>query len=98
MTIIKTFEIEKEQKRFPKKYIVLMIISLFILTLTEIWVNNTVIAYGDKFEKSSSLEKNLKMENQILENMIAVNSSLNVIASESAKLGFFEHQSIEYIR
>ncbi len=98
MTIIKTFETEKEQKRFPKKYIALTIISLFILILTEIWVNNTVIAYGDKFEKSSSLEKSLKMENQVLENIIAESSSLNVIASESAKLGFYRQQSIEYIR
>ena len=98
MTIIKTFDTGKEQKRFPKKYIVLTIISLFILTLVEIWVNNTVIAYGDKFERSSSLEKSLKMENQILENTIAESSSLNVIASESAKLGFYMPQSIEYIR
>lgn len=98
MTIIKTFETEKKQRKFPKKYIVLTIIILFMLTLTEIWVNNTVIAYGYKFDKSSSLEKSLRMENRILENTIAENSSLNVIASESAKLGFFSHQSIEYIR
>ncbi len=98
MTIIKTFDTEKEQKRFPKKYIVLTIISLFMLTLIEIWVNNTVIAFGDKFEKSSSLEKSLKMENQLLENTIAQSSSLSVIATESAKLGFYKTQSIEYIR
>ncbi len=98
MTIIKTFDTEKEQKKVPKKYIVLTVIGLFVLILVEIWVNNTVITYGDRFEKSSFLQKSLKMENQVLENTIAVNSSLQVIASESAKLGFYRQQSIEYIR
>ena len=69
-----------------------------MLTLTEIWATNTVIAYGERFEKLSVLDKNLKTENQILENNIAKNSSLNSIASKSAQLGFYANQSIQYIR
>ena len=98
MTIIKKFEPEEHKKKFPKRYIVLTIMSLFMLTLTEIWATNTVIAYGERFEKLSVLEKNLKTENQILENNIAKNSSLNSIASKSAQLGFYANQSIQYIR
>jgi len=98
MTIIKKFEpIEQKHKPY-RKYIVLTIISLFTLTLIEIWVSNTVIAYGEKYEKLSTLEKNLKMENQILENEIAENSSLKTIASKSAELGFSTSQGIQYIR
>ena len=98
MTIIKTFDTADQQKTFPKKYIVATVISLFALVLIEIWISNTVIAYSDKFEKLSVLEKNLKMENAILVNDIAANSSLKAIASKSAQLGFLKQQSIQYIR
>lgn len=71
--------------------------TLFILVVFEIWASNTVVSFGGKFEKLSALEKNLKMENQILENEIAKKSSLGVIASKSAELGFLRGQSIQYI-
>lgn len=97
MNIIKKFQSEPDKKSY-KKYIVLTAIGLTLLTLVEIWTNNTVIAYGEKYEKLSSSEKNLSMENQILENQIAKSSSLNVIASKSAELGFSQSMSIQYIR
>ena len=98
MTIIKTFEVEEEKGKFPKIHIFLVSMSLIVLTLVEIWVSNTVIGYGEKFGKLSSLEKRLRLENQILENLIAENSSLVSIASKSAQLGFIDGQSIQYIR
>lgn len=88
----------ENKKKFPKKYIILTVIGLFSLILIEIWVSNTVIAYGEKYEKLSDLEKNLKMENQILENEISNNSSLKVISSKSAELGFYQSTGIQYIR
>lgn len=96
--IIKKFESEQQKRKFPKKYIILTIISLFTLTLIEIWVSNTVIAYGEKYEKLSILEKNLKMENQIIENQIAANSALKTIALKSAELGFSPSLGIQYLR
>lgn len=98
MTIIKTFDTEENQKKFPRKYMVLAAVCLFALVLVEIWASNTVIAYGEKYEKLSVMERNLKMENQILQNEIARNSSLNVIATRSSELGFLSPASIEYIR
>lgn len=98
MTIIKTFDTEEIQKGFPKKYIVLTIVSLLTLTIIEIWASNTVIAYGEKYEKLFAMERNLRIENQILENEIAKNASLNIISSKSAELGFYSNQSIQYIR
>ena len=56
------------------------------------------MAFGEKYEKLADLEKNLKMENQILENEIAKNSSLTSIASKGAELGFFPINRVEYIR
>ena len=103
MTIIKTFDTAETQNGvrlvgIPKKYIVLTIISLVILALIGIWVSNTAVAFGDKYKKLADLEKNLKMENQILENEIAKNSSLSSIASKGAELGFSSTLSIQYIR
>ena len=98
MTIIKKFEPEKEKKGFSKKYISLVTVCLFVLMLIEIWVSNSVVTYGEKLEKLSSLAKTLNLENQILENEIAGRRSLNSVASKSAELGFSEPQSIQYIR
>lgn len=98
MTIIKTFDTEENKSKLPKNYIVITIASLFTLILIQIWTSNAVIVYGERYEKLQALEKNLRMENQILENEIAKDSSLNVVASKSAELGFYNNQSIQYIR
>lgn len=98
MTFVKTFDTQELKTGIPKKYAILATIFLLLLVLIEIWASNTVVAYGEKYEKLSVLEKNLKMENQILENEIAVNSSLKTIATKSAQLGFSRLLSIQYIR
>lgn len=98
MTIIKKFEPEEPKKGFSKRYIGMMMVCFFVLMLVEIWAGNNVIAYGEKFEKLSTLQKTLNLENQILENEIAKKESLNNIASKSAELGFSDPESIQYIR
>lgn len=98
MTIIKKFEPEEHKKKFPKKYIAAVVFVLLSLTLVEIWVSNTAVAYGEKFENLTQVEKNLMMENQILENQIAQNAALINIATKSAQLGFSYNPDIQYIR
>lgn len=98
MTIIKKFEPEEIKKGFSKKYIALILTGLLFLTIVEIWINNTVVTYGEKFESISRMDRVLSMENQILENEIAKNASLNSLASKSAELGFSKQESIQYIR
>lgn len=98
MTIIKKFEPEEPKRGFSKRYIALSVVGLFVLVLVEIWAGNNVVAYGEKLEKLSTLQKTLNLENQILENEIAEKESLNNIASRSGELGFSEPQSIQYIR
>lgn len=98
MTIIKSFETTEQKKKLSKKYIGLGLIVFLVLMITEIWVNNNVVTYGEKFERLSVLAKSLNLENQILENEIAKRQALNNIASKSAELGFSEPESIQYIR
>lgn len=96
MTIIKKFE--PQQKKSFLKYLVLGFLGLIILSLVEIWANNTMVIYGEKFEKLFSLQSTLSLENQILENEIARQSSLINIASKAASLGFSKTESMQYIR
>lgn len=99
MTIIKKFEpVEEKKTSFPKKYLAPVGFFFFLLIVAEIWVNNAIITYGDKFESLSSLTSSLTTENQVLENEIAKKTSLSDIASKSASLGFSQPESIQYIR
>lgn len=98
MTIIRKFEQDPTPGKFSKKYILLLSVSLLILVLAEIWVNNTLLIYGDKFDNLSATRHYLNMENQILENQIARENSLENLSSKSAELGFLKSEDVEYIR
>lgn len=98
MTIIKKFEPDEPRKGFSKKYIAVVVLGLFILTVIEIWASNNVVEYGEKLEKLSTLSKALKLENQTLENEMAKMESLSSVASRSSELGFSVPESIQYIR
>ena len=98
MTIIKTFDTEEVKSKFPKKYLGLALMGLISLTLIEIWASNTVVAFGEKYDKLSVLGKSLKIENRVLENEISSLSSLKTIASKSSELGFSPITNIQYIR
>lgn len=99
MTIIKKFDTEEvKPNKFSKKYIVISMFGLLSLVMLQIWVSNSTITFGEKFDSLQSTRKYLELENQILENQIAQDSSLVSIASSSASLGFSRSVSIEYIR
>lgn len=99
MTIIKKFEpIEQKNTKLPKKYVAFLIFSFFTLIIINIWASNTVVSLGDKFESLSTITAKLQTENQVLQNEIAKNISLNNVASKSAELGFSKPESIQYIR
>ncbi len=96
MTIIRKFDIE-EQRKFPKKMTFLSIVLLAVLSVMQIWANNTLAVHGAKLEEISQLDQILELENQVLENKIATLSSLNNIASQSATLGLSTPKSVQYL-
>ena len=51
MTIIKKFEPEQPKNNYSRKFISLAALVFFILILIQIWVSNTVVSYGEKFNK-----------------------------------------------
>lgn len=98
MTIIRKIDQEKPSYKLSKKITSFIGISMVLLVIAEIWINNSLITYGSRMEKISLLEKTLRMENQILENEVAKKTSLTSVATESAKLGFSSSEKVEYIR
>lgn len=101
MTIIKKFEPEKEKKESiwkTKRFVVVIGFFLLGLILAEIWVANAIANYGEKFENIQRLQRTLEQENQLLENELEKESSLQNISSSSAALGLIEPKSVKYIR
>lgn len=101
MTITKKFEPEIEEKKSSwkhKKFTVAIGFLLISLVIAEIWVANTMANFGQKFNNIRVLEKTYTQENQILENEISTEASLQSIASASATLGLLPPKSVKYIR
>lgn len=100
MTIIKTFDTEIEEKIFNwrSKRFIMVSFFLVVLAVAEIWVNNSVSSLSGQFENINNLQKNLTLENQLLENEIAKQESLQNIASQSSILGFKSPKTIQYLR
>lgn len=98
MTIIKKFDPQDYNNKFPKKYVFLAVVILLSLALIEVWISNALATFGKKFDEMTQLEQTLEMDNQILENSIAKDASLKSIATESSELGFFKPENIQYIR
>lgn len=97
MTIVRKFETE-EPKKYPKKLIGLCSFLLLSLFVAQIWANNTLANFGQKFETIQQKDQVLSLENQVLENKIDQLSSINKIASDSATLGLMTPKSIQYVQ
>ena len=100
MRLTHQFEPEKEEKfNFKaRKFVVAAGVLILALVIVEIWVIHTLSGYGQKARKIEELQKNLELENEILENEISEQSSLNKIASSSASYGLDKPKKVRYIR
>lgn len=81
-----------------KRFVLIAATSLLGLIVIEIWVIHTLSSFGEKVKKIEELQKNLKEENEILENEISRESSLPKIASSSASYGLGSPKTVQYIR
>lgn len=100
MTIIKKFDTQptKQHSSGYKKYTVFGVVILLTLGFLEVWMNNTVVSSGQKYEKISQMQQKLVLENQILENQVEKKSSLIEIATRSAELGFTRAKNVQYLQ
>jgi len=73
--------------------------AVFLLIfLLEIWIGNQLSVYGNKIAELKQAKANLTLENQILENTIAQNSSLSYIEKKAQEFGFENIKNLEYIK
>jgi len=99
MTVIHKFETEEKNKsKLPKRFSAVLGFGLIVLVVLEIWVSHSLNSFGEKYQNIESLQKTLSLENEVLENEIAKESSISKIASQSASLGFSSPTNIQYIR
>lgn len=93
--------LQKDENKSQKKIFKLIKISLGLLILVfivEIWVANRLSTYGEQIQSIKESHARLILENQILENSIAQNQSLELIERKAQFLGFINIKDLEYIR
>jgi hypothetical protein len=81
-----------------KKSAGIVIAIVIIGALFEIWTLNRLATFGDQIAKFEQASLDLKLENQILENEIAMRSAFQAVNSESSQLGFKRISQIDFIR
>lgn len=95
MIILKKLEIESG---FKKRIFLTLGISIISLTILEIWVVNRLSTYGEQLSKLKDAKSSLLIENQVLENQIAQETSLYYVEQNSKNLGFAKIKNIEYLK
>lgn len=70
-------------------------VLVFIL---EIWMVNRLSTDGQKIAEIKAAEARLELENQVLENTIAENSSITALEQKMAPLGFDTSKNFIYIK
>lgn len=90
-------EEKKSHKKIAKfiKYSIGLLVFAFIL---QVWMVNRLSTYGYKIKQLQEAQANLEMENQILENQIAQESSLLKVESKAILLGFKNIKKLEYYK
>ncbi|MFH0937016.1 MAG: hypothetical protein V1808_01860 [Candidatus Daviesbacteria bacterium] len=90
-------EEERPKKRLLKVIRVTVVLVLVIFFL-EIWMMTRLSTYGNKIQELKQTKDAITLENQILENTIAKNSSLNLVEKKASQLGFGSIKNLEYIK
>lgn len=84
-------------KRKAKRLVKIAVVFVFAVLALELWTVNRLSTYGDKIQSLKESQARLELENQVLENTIAQESSLHVIEKRAAALGFGSIKSYQYL-
>lgn len=86
--------------RHPKvlRYLVFGMVFFLITFSLEIWIVNRLSTYGDKIQELKVAESKLELENQIIANSVAKDSSMIALEKKANELGFSSINQVEYIK
>lgn len=94
--------IKQEEENTPRKKLARIVrisaAMLLVLLFLEIWAVNRLATYGDQIQEIQNAKMSLQLENQVLENQIAENSSLVTVETKAASLGFNQIKSWDYLK
>ncbi len=94
--------LKEEKGKLPKNKLkrTLKISAAFFLICLGIllWSVNRLSTYGEKIQELKNAQARLELENQILENKIAAESSLNSIEKKAVALGFDSVKNYQYLK
>ncbi len=80
-----------------KRHIGMVLLLVIPLIVIEIWAVNRLSTYGEQISKLEETRAALEIENKILENKIAKETSLLNMVSLSSQLGFEVALNVEYL-
>ncbi len=81
-----------------KKIVIFLVVLMVFAAVLEIWVVNRLATFGSQINKLEKNKSALTLQNQILKNQIAQDSSLKVIETKARVLGFEPIKNIQYIK
>lgn len=89
-------DIENKPNKKIFRFIKLGVVLLVAICVLEIWISNRLATYGSKVAQMKNEEAKITLQNQLLEDQIAQDSSLLSISKEAAQLGFNSISNLEY--
>lgn len=89
-------EESKSPKRKAKRLLKIAVIFTLAVLSLELWTVNRLSTYGDRIQSLKEAQSRLELENQVLENTIAQESSLSVLEERAYQLGFNNIKSYQY--
>jgi len=81
-----------------RKMLIALSIILPLLIILQIWVTNRLSTSGERISYIERLKSELMLENQLLENQIAIQSSLMMVRKYAGNLGFIPSREVEYLK
>lgn len=80
-----------------RKVLIVFSFILLLFMILEIWASNRLSTFGEKISQLNAAQENLSLENQLLQDQIAAQSSLNRVSKYSPYLGLQDIKSVKYI-
>lgn len=89
-----------DKRHFKRKsaYVVSGILLFLSLTILEIWLVNRLSSFGQRMHQLMLTQATLELENQLLENQLALKTSLNYLSLKSEQLGFVSNKDVQYLK
>lgn len=87
----------KNPKIRAKRLLKVAVVFILVILSLELWTANRLSTYGDKIQGLKDAQARLELENQVLGNVIAQESSLNVLEKRAVLLGFGSVKTFQYL-